>query len=358
MSDTEGDLQRLRGQIDHIDRQLLLLLNERARCAQAVGQAKQGTPAYRPEREIQVLNTLAKLNLGPLSASSLQHIYRAIMGACLALEQQIRIAYLGPAGTFSHAAVEKHFGQEAVAFPYSSLDEVFRVAEVGGVDYAVVPVENSTEGAVGRTLDLMLSTTLLICGEIRLRIQQNLLSLAKDFSAINKIYSHAQSFAQCQNWLAKQLPSADHIPVSSNAEAVKCASRDKSAAAIASDHAALLYGLPILMSHIEDLPNNTTRFWILGKQQVEPTDQDTTSLVISAQNQPGAVYALLEPFAQHGVSMSRFESRPAHTGLWEYVFFVDLVGHQDDPEVAAALAKLSKKALFIKILGSYPKRIS
>ena len=357
MSDTDDDLQRLRGQIDHIDRQLLLLLNERARCAQAIGRIKQGSPAYRPEREIQVLNTLTELNLGPLSASSLQHIYRAIMGACLALEQQLKIAYLGPAGTFSHAAVEKHFGQEVVAAPYSSLDEVFRAAEIGSVDYAVVPVENSTEGAVGRTLDLMLSTTLLICGEIRLRIQQNLLSLARDISAINKIYSHAQSFAQCQNWLAKQFPSVDLIPVSSNAEAVKCASRDKSAAAIASDHAALFYGLPILMSHIEDLPNNTTRFWILGRQQVESTGQDTTSLVMSAQNQPGAVYALLEPFAQHGINMSRFESRPAHTGLWEYVFYVDLIGHQDDAEVASALAMLSKNTLFIKVLGSYPKAI-
>jgi chorismate mutase/prephenate dehydratase len=221
----------------------------------------------------------------------------------------------------------------------------------------VVPVENSTEGAVGRTLDLMCQTPLIICGEIRLRIRQNLLSNAAAIEDVTRVYSHAQSLAQCVQWLARHLPQATRVAVASNAEAARMAATEAGAAAIAGEIAAAIYGLGVLVPHIEDEPNNTTRFWVLGGQSVPPSGRDETSLVMSAPNRPGAVYGLLEPIAKHGVSMSRLESRPARTGLWEYLFFVDLVGHQDDPPVASALAELREKAPFLKLLGSYPAAV-
>jgi chorismate mutase/prephenate dehydratase len=289
-----------------------------------------------------------------LSDAAIIGVFRQVMSACLALEQKLRIAYLGPAGTFSHAAVSKHFGQFVEALPYATIDEIFRAAEAGQADYAVVPVENSTEGAVGRTLDLMYATELSICGEIKLRVQQNLLSYAPALTDIVRIYSHAQSLAQCALWLARHLPGAARIPVSSNAEAARLAAQEEGSAAIAGEIAASIYGLAVLAPHIEDEPNNTTRFWVLGRQAVPPSGRDETSLVMSAANRPGAMHALLEPFARHGVSMTRIESRPARTGLWEYLFFVDVLGHRDDAAVAAALAELSSKAPFLKLLGSYP----
>ena len=276
------------------------------------------------------------------------------MSACLALEQRLRVAYLGPAGTFSHAAVGKHFGQFVEALPCASIDEIFRAGEAGRADYGVVPVENSTEGAVGRTLDLMYTTELSICGEIKLRVQQNLLTNASGLDGIVKVYSHAQSLAQCTQWLARHLPSVARIPVSSNAEAARLAAQEKDAAAIAGELAASIYGVAVLAPHIEDEPNNTTRFWVLGRQSVPRSGRDETSLVMSAANRPGAMHALLQPFAKHGVSMTRIESRPARTGLWEYLFYVDLAGHRDDPSLAAALAELAGKAPFLKLLGSYP----
>ena len=284
-------------------------------------------------------------------------VFRQIMSACLALEQKLAIAYLGPPGTFSHAAVSKHFGDFVDAQPYASIDEVFRAAEAGQTDYAVVPVENSTEGAVPRTLDLMCQTELTIVGEVKLRVQQNLLSKAQRLDAVTKIYSHAQSLAQCVQWLARYLPAVPRVPVSSNAEAARLAASEPGAGAIAGEAAAAIYELNVLAPHIEDDPSNTTRFWVLGRQAVAPSGKDETSLVMSAQNRPGAVHALLEPFAKHGVSMSRLESRPARTGLWEYLFFVDLEGHQDDPPVAAALTELRQRAPFLKLLGSYPAAI-
>jgi chorismate mutase/prephenate dehydratase len=218
----------------------------------------------------------------------------------------------------------------------------------------VVPVENSTEGAVGRTLDLMCQTPLIIVGEVRLRVQQNLLGKGIAIAEIERVYSHAQSLAQCVQWLARYLPSAARVPVASNAEAARRAAGEPGSAAIAGQFAATIYDLDVLAAHIEDDPNNTTRFWVLGHQAVLPSGRDETSLVMSAHNRPGAVHALLEPLAKHGVSMSRLESRPAHTGLWEYLFFVDLEGHRDDPPVAAALAELRERAPFLKLLGSYP----
>jgi chorismate mutase / prephenate dehydratase len=355
--DREQEIARHRAAIDKIDRELLALLNVRATHAQSIGGLKEGASAYRPEREVQVLSRLQTENRGPLPNDAVAGVFRQVMSACLALEQPMRIAYLGPAGTFSHAAVAKHFGKFAHAEPYATIDEVFRAAEGEQTDYAVVPVENSTEGAVGRTLDLMCQTPLSICGEIKLRVRQNLLSNASALCDVSRIYSHAQSLAQCVQWLARHLPAVPRVAVASNAEAARLAAAEPGAAAIASEIAATIYGLAVLAPHIEDEPNNTTRFWVLGSQDVPPSGRDETSLVMSAPNRPGAVYGLLEPIAKNGVSMSRLESRPARTGLWEYLFFVDLVGHLTDPAVAKALAELREKAPFIKILGSYPAAI-
>ncbi len=363
MSQQPSDLEitRRREAIDALDRELLRLLNERAAHAKHIGALKGDTAAYRPEREAQVLRAIQAENRGPLSDGAVTSVFRQIMSACLALEQKLRIAYLGPAGTFSHAAVTRHFGDLVDAEPCASIDEVFRAVEAGQTDYAVVPVENSTEGAVGRTLDLMCQTPLTIVGEVKLRIGQHLMvkrGAGMSLTEVNRVYSHAQSLSQCVQWLARHLPSAARIPVASNAEAARMAAAEPGAAAIAGEAAAAIYGLDVLSSHIEDEPNNTTRFWVLGRHNAAPSGRDETSLVMSAHNRPGAVHALLEPLAKHGVSMSRLESRPARTGLWEYLFFVDLEGHQQDAPVAAALAELRERAPFLKLLGSYPASVS
>ena len=356
MPDRDTELAQHRDAIDQLDHELLARLNERARHAQAIGHLKAGSggPAYRPEREAQVLARLHDENRGPLTDEQVTGVFRQVMSACLALEQTLRVAYLGPAGTFSHAAVTKHFGGFIDAVPCATIDEVFRAIESGQTDYGAVPVENSTEGAVGRTLDLMCTTDLSICGEIKLRIQQNLLSNAGTLEAVKKVYSHAQSLAQCVQWLAKHLPGVPRVAVASNAEAARLAASEPGTAAIAGENAAAIYGLAILAPHIEDEPNNTTRFWVLGRQQVPPSGRDETSLVMAAPNKPGALLHLLEPLARHGVSMTRFESRPARTGLWEYLFFVDFAGHQQDAASAAALQELRIRAPFLKLLGSYP----
>lgn len=359
MSDNnEHELNRRRAAIDVLDRELLRLLSERAAHAKHIGELKAGAAAYRPEREAQILRSIQARNTGPLSNDAVAAVFRQVMSACLALEQKLRIAYLGPAGTFSHSAVARHFGDLVDAEPFASIDEVFRAAESGQTAYAVVPVENSTEGAVGRTLDLMCQTPLTIVGEVRLRVQQNLLSKQTALADVRRVYSHAQSLAQCVQWLARHLPSVARVPVASNAEAARLAAGEPGAAAIAGESAAAIYDLDVLAAHIEDDPNNTTRFWVLGPQAVLPSGRDETSLVMSAHNRPGAVHALLEPFARHGVSMSRLESRPARTGLWEYLFFVDLEGHREDAPVAAALAELRERAPFLKLLGSYPAALS
>jgi chorismate mutase/prephenate dehydratase len=351
--DDSEELARRRAAIDALDRDLLRIVSERARHAQSIGSLKSG-PAYRPEREAQVLRRVVEMNGGPLSGEAVAGVFREIVSACRALERRVSVAYLGPPGTYSHGAVARHFGDSVSAEPCATIDEVFRAAEAGRTDHAVVPVENSTEGAVGRTLDLMAQTPLIIVGEIKLRIRQNLLGRGLALTQVTRVYSHAQSLAQCVQWLAQHLPGAARVAVASNAEAARLAAAETGAAAIAGDAAAKIYGLEVVAAHIEDEPNNTTRFWVLGRHPAGPSGRDETSLVMSAKNQPGAVHALLEPFAKHGVSMSRLESRPARTGLWEYLFFVDLEGHQSDPPVAAALAELKSRAPFLKILGSYP----
>jgi len=352
-----GDIDRLRAEIDALDGELVGLLQRRARLAQKIGAAKGGAPAYRPEREAEVLRRVAARAGDPLPADALTRVFREVISACRGLEQAIRVAYLGPPGTFSEEAVRRHFGGGVEALAATVIDEVFRRCESGDAQFAVVPVENSTEGAVGRSLDLLLVTPLRICGEVELRVHQNLMALGTDLAGLKRVYSHAQSLAQCGAWLNRNLPGAERLPAASNAEAAERASRDAGAGAIAGEAAAGRYGLQLLARAIEDDPNNTTRFLVLGGLEPGPTGRDRTSLVMSAENKPGAVHALLTPLAENGVSMTRIESRPARamrSALWEYVFYIDLEGHRNDARVAAALEALRRKAPFLKVLGSYP----
>jgi len=351
------ELAKLRAQIDALDERLLGALNERARLAHAVGKLKQGNQVYRPEREAQVLRRILGKNPGPLSKEALARVYAEIISACRALEQPLAVSYLGPPGTFSEMAVLKAFGSGVRAQPCGSIDEVFRQAETGGVNYGVVPVENSSEGAIDRTHDLLLSTPLMICAETVLRVRQNLMSKSGSLKKIVRVYSHAQSLAQCNQWLSRKLPEAERVPVASNSEAARLAAQDAGAAAIAGDIAVQRHGLKLVARNIEDDPNNTTRFLVLGDHDAAPSGKDLTSIVMSAPNRPGAVHALLTPIAKYGVSMSRLESRPARTGRWEYMFYVDVQGHREEPKVAKALLALEKLAPFLKILGSYPAAV-
>ena len=359
MSDElQKKLTVVRSEIDAIDAQLLDLLNRRARCAQQVGEIKaqhgEAGFIYRPEREAQVLRRIQDINPGPLSGDSVTWFFREVMSACLSLEQPLGVAFLGPLGTFSESAATKHFGHAARLLPQVSIDDVFREVEACHADYAVVPIENSTEGAIGRTLDLLMNTPLKICGEVVLRIHQHLLSNEASLDKITKVYSHAQSLGQCHEWLNRTLPNAQRISVGSNAQAAQFAAAEAGAAAIAGEAAAERYQLPKLASSIEDEPNNTTRWVILGRQEAGVSGRDKTSLIMSAHNRTGALGTLLAPFSDAGVSMTRLESRPARHTLWEYVFFVDIEGHQQDAPVAKALAELSQRAAYLKILGSYP----
>jgi chorismate mutase/prephenate dehydratase len=347
------ELLNLRNNIDRLDEEILERLAARASSAQRIGEIKQGN-LYRPEREAQVLRRLAAANPGPLPGAAVQRIFREIMSACLALEQPLKVAYLGPAGTFSESASRKHFGSAPNFTPTAAIDDVFRMVEVGNADYGVVPVENSTEGAVGGTLDLLLANPLKICGEVKLRIHQHLLSRAEGIGATKRLYSHAQSLAQCHEWLNRNLANLSRVPVASNAEAARLASEDPESCAIAGEAAAELYGLNVLAANIEDDPNNTTRFLVISRHDAGPSGKDRTSLVCSAPNRPGAMHSLLEPLARHGVSMTKLQSRPARGGLWEYVFYVDIEGHRDDAAVTAALNELNERAAFVKVLGSYP----
>jgi len=354
-----SDLDKLRKEIDGIDDELLSALERRASVVQKVGAVKGKAPAYRPERESEILRRISSSakNLAPERAVA---IFREIISACRGLEEAIRVAYLGPEGTFSEQAVRKHFGAAVAASPSASVDDCFRSAESGATQFTVVPVENSTDGVVGRTLDLLTSTPLRICGEIELRVQQNLLAKGKTLKEVKRVYSHSQSLAQCNGWLAKNLPKAARIPVASNAEAAQRAAKEKGAAAIAGLLAGERYKLKVLAKSIEDSPDNTTRFLVLGQIDPAPTGRDRTSLVMSAENKPGAVHALLTPLAEHKVSMTRIESRPLRTraSLWEYFFFIDVEGHQKDPSVAKAIAGLREKAPFLKVLGSYPVAVA
>ena len=353
-------LLALREQIDAVDRELLALLNRRAALAQQVGEVKkvEGSVAFRPEREAQVIAGLKAANPGPLTAESVAPIWREIMSACRSLETPTRVAYLGPAGTFSELAALGFFGSSIVNVPCASIDEVFRATAAGAADFGVVPVENSTEGVVARSLDLFLTTPLVIIGETSLFVRHNLLRKVASLDGIQAVCAHPQALAQCHGWLAHHLPLAERRPVSSNAEGARLASQDATLAAVASERAASEYGLHVAAPAIQDDPHNRTRFAIVADPARQPQPQasghDCTSLVVSVTNRPGAVHDMLVPLKAHGVSMSRFESRPARSGQWEYYFYIDLQGHPQQPHVAAALQELRAACAFFKLLGSYP----
>ncbi len=351
---SDDEIAKQRVAIDALDVELVRLLNERARHAVEIGRLKGGAPAYRPEREADVLRRAAAGNPGPLAAEALGRIMVEVISACRGLEEPLRVAYLGPPGTFSEMAVAKQFGAAVEPMALDSIDEVFRAAETRASGFAVVPVENSSEGAVGITLDLLLATPLRICAEIVLRVHQNLLAARPSLEGLTRVYSHAQSLGQCREWLARHLPQAERVPLASNAEAARRAAAEPGACAIGPVLAAERYGLRILSADIEDDPKNVTRFLVLGDLDPGPSGRDRTSLVMSVPNRPGALHTLLSPLARHGVSMTRIESRPSRQALWEYMFYVDIEGHRSDAPVAAALAELSATAPFLKILGSYP----
>jgi chorismate mutase/prephenate dehydratase len=350
-------LEQLRERIDALDRQLVDLLNARAAVAQMVGEVKaqQGAPVYRPEREAQVITRVQQSNQGPLPGEALAAIYREVMSACRALERRLRVAFLGPAGTFSEQALIKHFGSSVDAVPMPSIDEVFRATETGLCDFGIVPVENSTEGVVNRSLDLMLGTQLTICGEVSVPVRHTCMSRSGSLEGVQRICAHPQALAQCQRWLDTHAKGIERSPVASNAEGARLAGEDPSVAAIASVLAVSRYGVQIVAENIQDEADNRTRFLALGHYRTAASGHDQTSLILSVPDRAGAVHALIEPLARHGVSMKRFESRPARQGTWEYYFYIDVLGHQDDAAVAAALLELKDQAAFYRVLGSYPR---
>lgn len=350
-------LAELRRSIDAVDKQIVELISRRAGLAREVGEVKKlvDAPVYRPEREAQIFAKLRAINPGPLPNAGIEAVYREIISACRELERRMRVAYLGPPGTFSEQALLRHFGSGVDAIACPSIDEVFRATEAGTTDFGVVPVENSSEGAVNRSLDLFLQTPLRICGEVSVPVRHNLLTRSGSMDGVRRICAHAQALAQCMGWLDRSHPDIERVPVSSNAEGARLASVDEHTAGIAGDSAAARYGLQAVASGIQDDPLNRTRFAIVGHYDCGPSGKDQTSLILSVPDRAGAVYALIEPLARHGVSMKRFESRPARSGQWEYFFYIDVIGHRDDAPVAAALSEIRTHAAFYKVVGSYPR---
>ena len=371
MSD-EKDLDKVREQIDSIDRQLQELINRRAGCAQKVADIKMAEVMaarergeedlevvyYRPEREAQVLNRIKERNEGPLAGENVALIFREIMSACLALERPMQVAYLGPEGTFTQAATIKHFGHAVVSIPQGTIDSVFNQIEAEDCNYGVVPVENSTEGMVSHTLDNFMDSTLRICGEVEMHIHHHLL-IGRQTTAdtVQRICAHQQALAQCRGWLEQYWPQVEKVAVSSNGEAARLAAAEPGVAAIAGDMAAEQYGLEKLVENIEDSAHNTTRFLIIGRGDVPPSGTDKTSIIVSSRNRPGALFNLLEPFHRAGVSLTRIDTRPSRTEKWAYVFFIEFEGHLQDPEIAAIIDELEEQSILLKPLGSYPKAV-
>jgi chorismate mutase/prephenate dehydratase len=357
------DLAAIRLQIDTIDASIHALLNDRARLAQRVGISKSASGRavdfYRPEREADVLRKALGRNKGPLRDEEIARLFREIMSACLAQQEPLKVAFLGPEGTFTQAAVHKHFGSSVRALPLPAIDEVFREVEGGIADFGVVPIENSTEGTVNHTLDMFLRSTLKICGEVELAIHHHLMGRMAGLADAKRVCAHAQALAQCRGWLDEHLPDLERIAVTSNAEGARRARDERGTAAIASRAAAEIYGLTLLTDEIEDRADNTTRFLVIGRKLFSPSGADRTTLLVSASgtDDAGALFRLLEPFAQHDINMTRIESRPSHKRKWDYVFFMDVEGHVSDAPLAKALASLEKRASLFKVLGSYPRAV-
>jgi chorismate mutase/prephenate dehydratase len=357
------ELGKIRARIDEVDAALQELLSERAQLAQRVGISKHAdgrtVDFYRPEREAEVLRAAIARNKGPLRDEEILRLFREIMSACLAQQEPLKVAFLGPEGTFTQQAVFKQFGHSVRALALPTIEDVFHEVEAGSADFGIVPIENSTEGTVNHTLDRFLVSPLNICGEVELRIHQYLMGRMKSLEHVQRLCSHQQSLAQCRQWLDEHLPQVDRIAVSSNAEGARRARDEQGTAAIAPQAAAEVYGLDVLVAEIEDRPDNTTRFLVVGNKTFRPSGQDKTTLLVSQRktDAPGALYLLLEPLARNSISMTRIESRPSRRGKWDYVFFIDIEGHVEDKAVAAALAELKRRASLFRVLGSYPRAI-
>ncbi len=354
-------LSELRDKIDAIDSQILQLLNQRASCAMEVARTKisEGETGsfYRPDREAKVLRRIKELNPGPLPDETAARFFREIMSTCLAMEKPLEVAFLGPEGTFTQQATIKHFGQAVKSIPVATIDDIFTEVENDRCQFGVVPVENSTEGVISHTLDRFVYSPLKICGEVQIRVNQNLMGHAEKLSDVKEVFSHQQSLAQCRQWLDIHVPHAAKTAVSSNSEAARLAAESTDKMAIAGAIAAQIYQLNILEKNIEDEHNNTTRFLIVGRQEPVSTGMDKTSLMVSTGNHSGSLHRILDPFARFGISMSHIESRPSKKGLWDYVFFIDINGHKDDADVSRALAALKEHVTLLNILGSYPKAV-
>jgi len=355
-------LGKVRQEIDMLDAQIQELIIARARLARAVGESKgqieNAVDYYRPEREAQVLRAVLERNQGPISDIEMLRLFREIMSVCLAQQEPLKIAYLGPEGTFTQQAVSRHFGHSVQALGLTGIDDVFTQVESAEADFGVVPVENSNQGIVSHTLDRFVDSDLKICGEIEMAIHHNLLSPAKSLKHIERIYSHQQSLSQCRNWIRKQLPLAACIAVSSNAEAARLVRHSPDAAAISSRAAAEIYGVPILFAHIEDRADNATRFLVIGRQLLLPSGDDKTTLLLAGDEGPGALHSLLTPLARHSLNMSRIESRPYSAGRWSYVFFIDVDGHAETEPLKSALVEMQNQASLTRVLGSYPKAVN
>jgi chorismate mutase / prephenate dehydratase len=357
------DLAGVRRQIDSIDEQLQQLLSDRARLAQQVGISKHAAghtvDFYRPEREAEVLRMALARNKGPLRDEEILRLFREIMSACLAQQEPLKVAFLGPEGTFTQQAVYKHFGHSVRALALPAIEEVFHEVEAGAADFGVVPIENSTEGTVNHTLDRFLVSPLSICGEVELRINQYLMGRMNSLENVRRVCSHQQSLAQCRQWLDEHLPEVERVPVSSNAEAARRARDEQGTAAIAPQAAAEVYGLNVLVAQIEDRADNTTRFLVVGNKTFRASGEDKTTLLVSTgrTGASGALFQLLEPLARAGVNMTRIESRPSQRRKWDYVFFIDVEGHCEDEKVAQALEELKGRASLFRVLGSYPRAI-
>ncbi len=361
MAEKELDLGAVRARIDALDEQIQRLIGERAGLAQEVRRVKgdlAGPAAYyRPDREAQVLRRVIERNDGPLSDTVMLRLFREIMSACLAQQEPLRVAYLGPEGTFTQQAVYRQFGHSVNAIAQASIEDVFLQVQAGEVDFGVVPVENSSQGIVSHTLDMFMHSDIKITAEVELRIHQHLLTRARRLEDIERVYAHSQSLSQCKHWLAAHLPDAELIALSSNAEAARRVRTQPDAAAVAGRHAAEVYGLPVLFGNIEDHVDNTTRFLVLGNELLPASGDDKTTLLVAGTDGSGALFRLLEPLARHGINMKRIESRPSRQGRWDYVFFIDIEGHVEQDNVREALAELEAEARMIKILGSYPRAI-
>jgi chorismate mutase/prephenate dehydratase len=356
---TQDRLDQLRRRIDEIDARLQELVGERVAIARDIAALKEnsGGNYHRPEREARVLRAALERNAGRLPEEGVTRLFRELISLTLAAEGPLTVAYLGPEGTYTHMAARKHFGHSAQIQAQPGIEDVFRAVETQAAHLGVVPAENSSEGAITFTLDRLLDTPLKICGEILLPVRHQLLARAGELADIARVAGHPQALAQCRGWLARHLPHAETLALSSNAEAARRAAQEETLAAIAGAEAAEIYGLKALAADIADDPSNTTRFFVIGPKDAAQSGNDKTSLVVSARNRPGALYRLLEPLARHEVSMTRIESRPARTALWEYVFFIDIEGHARDARVKPALEALEREAAFFRNLGSYPKAL-